>query len=96
MSPKAAKPKGKWEALYRRPASSSELEKFAKSLGRRRRSKQGGDGVWENTQFPDLRAVVIPSHPGDLKIGTKQSILKVLLMDVEFLEAKEADKNDTD
>jgi len=96
MSRKAAKLKAEWKSLRGRRATSTEMEKFAKSLGRRRRKKKGGDGLWESTVFSELRSVVIPSHPGDLKIGTKQAILKVLLTDVDSWEAKEGDEYDTD
>lgn len=78
----------KIEELRRRPRSvrSSELERLAKSLGRERKKKQTGEPMYvakpESEALVETRAYAIPSHPGNLPIGTALSILNSLEGDV--------------
>ena len=62
------------------------MRSLARSLGRRERATQTGEPVWVSDVFPELRGVSIPNHSGDMKIGTKNSVLSVLELDVELHE----------
>lgn len=69
---------------------------MASSLGRRERSTQTGEPVWVSDAFSDLRSVSIPNHSGDMKIGTKNSVLTVLELDVERHEQFEWEESSDD
>jgi hypothetical protein len=64
---------------------SSELEEFAKALGRTRH-RRGKEPTWISESFSDLRPVSIPHHSKDLNKYTAQSILDHLEYDLERLE----------
>jgi hypothetical protein len=67
--------------MRRSPRQSVELERVAGQLGRKL-VKRGKEPTWENENFPTLRPLSIPDHPGDLANGTKNAILTQLDDDI--------------
>ncbi len=93
MTKKAERLRRRWNELWNaKTVTCSEMQRFATSLGRKRRRRSGRGGgrheIWES-RFSSVRAVPIPSHSGDLKIGTKQSLLKAFEEDVMMWEHQE-------
>lgn len=89
---KLARIRGEIEAARRKPQSQDDLIRLAERLGRTR-SKRGKEPTWV-TDLPDLFPLSIPyAKGGDLKPGTKKSILNQLEGDVlawdEILQERE-------
>lgn len=74
------------DALSRGQAKAGELESLAIRLGRKQ-VKRGKEPVWESEAFPILFPLSIPHHGGrDIPVGTRRSILRQLLEDIEAWE----------
>jgi hypothetical protein len=77
--------------LRRGPRKASELEKFAKALGRKRVNR-GKEPVWDNPNFQDVSVLSIPHHGArDLSPGTQRNILDLLEGDILAWDEKLAD-----
>jgi len=70
-----------------------ELERIARSLGRRRHDR-GKEPTWISELLPDARPISIPSHRGDLNKYTARRILELLDADLDLLEARETGEDD--
>jgi predicted RNA binding protein YcfA (HicA-like mRNA interferase family) len=83
------------DKFRRSSIKAADVERLARQLGRKRAKHKGGsEPMWENHEFPDLRALSIPHHSNkDFKPGTKNSILDQLEEDIlsweERLELEE-------
>lgn len=64
-------------ALRGGPRKARELERLAKTLGRKR-AKRGKEPTWISVPFPELPPVSIPHHSRDVKRGTAEEILSQL------------------
>jgi hypothetical protein len=75
----------------RSPQKAADLERLAKSLGRKK-VKRGKEPMWESTEFDELFPLSIPHHGGrDLAPGTQRSILDQLDDDILAHEEKLGD-----
>ena len=61
---------------------STELERLAKTLGRKRR-KGGREPTWVSEALPEARPLSIPSHPSGVNRFTARTILDQLEADLE-------------
>ena len=81
-------------SLYRKIGSIRErdLVQMARRLGRRR-VKRGHEPTYISEAFPEARPITIPSHPGNMPIGTARNILNDLDGDIflwqEYLDAQD-------
>jgi hypothetical protein len=75
----------------------ADIEALAIELGRkRRRGKRSKEPTWISKEFDDLFPLAIPHHGGrDLTIGTKNSILSQLELDIAEWERR-LDEKDRD
>ena len=82
--------------LRRSPQKAADLERFAKSVGRKK-VRRGKEPTWESTEF-NLFPVAIPHHGGkDLTVGTKNNVLDQLEDDLLAWEERldsEQDENE--
>lgn len=67
---------------------SRKLERFAKSLGRRR-AKRGSEPMWISDLLPQNRPLAIPNHSRPLWKYTADKILDQLEIDLIDLETRE-------
>ena len=76
------------------------IETLATELGRRKRKgKRSKEPTWVSTEFDNLFPLAIPHHGSrDLTIGTKNSILNQLELDIaeweQRLDEKDGDESD--
>lgn len=81
---KIAKELERFRRSRQKPAA---LKRLAKRLGRKLR-KGGKHPMWRSEEFGHLYDLSIPQHPGDVPIGTQNSILDQLEEDVLAWEEK--------
>jgi hypothetical protein len=78
----------------------ADIEALATELGRRKRKgKRSKEPTWVSTEFDNLFPLAIPHHGSrDLTIGTKNSILNQLELDIaeweQRLDEKDGDESD--
>ena len=78
----------------------ADIETLATELGRRKRKgKRSKEPTWVSTEFDNLFPLAIPHHGSrDLTIGTKNSILNQLELDIaeweQRLDEKDGDESD--
>jgi hypothetical protein len=81
-------------------ARAADIEALATELGRRKRKgKRSKEPTWVSTEFGNLFPLAIPHHGSrDLTIGTKNSILSQLELDIaeweRRLDEKDGDESD--
>jgi|SRR5882724_3086786 len=72
---------------------STELQSFARALGRVRDTSRGKEPTFVSLLLPNSRPLSIPDHPGSLKRFTAGNILDTLEQDIFALEDMLADKS---
>jgi hypothetical protein len=88
--------------LRRSSARAADVEALAIELGRRKRKgKRSKEPTWVSTEFDNLSPLAIPHHGGrDLTIGTKNSILNQLELDIaeweQRLDVEDGDHDEPD
>lgn len=76
------------ELRLRKAVQAREIEELAQKLGRKQHHR-GKEPAWISTEFPSLYPITIPRHgKSDLKIGTKNNILRQLQEDIDCFKQR--------